>query len=230
MEFMEIVLPKEHPDLRAFVTQRECFEISEDEYLSFETEVALAVLLDLEIGIFEDLYQEKKRLDELDLTGNVVVSIIENRIQHRNNPNLNINFANLRTFLNNSGILPYDSEMISFLRRVDRDDDGVVKIQEFEDFLAKFKPSEDPHLLNNRESRYTKSREKLRVVSPTRKVVKGSQVSLISSNYKGSRNKLSIGSSFKKDKENLRNSLNNNYTRNRSAGYLQKLVKILLNS
>lgn len=205
MEFMEIVLPKEHPDLRAFVTQRECFDISDDEYLSLDTEVALAVLFDLEIGIFEDLYQEKRRLDELDLTGNIVVSIIENRIQDRNNPNLNINFTNLRSFLNDCGLLPYDSEMISFLRRVDRDDDGVINTREFENFIHKFKPSEDPHLLNNRESRYTRSREKLRVVSPNRKVVQGSQVSLISSNYKGSRKKLpSLDSSLKKEKENIR--------------------------
>lgn len=58
-EFLDIVLPKEHPDLRAFVTQRECFEIRDFEYLSYETEAALAILLALEVGVFEGAIFEK---------------------------------------------------------------------------------------------------------------------------------------------------------------------------
>jgi Ca2+-binding EF-hand superfamily protein len=47
----------------------------------------------------------------------------------------NINFNNLRGYLNGCGVLPYDSEIISLLRRVDRDDDGVLILTEFDNFL-----------------------------------------------------------------------------------------------
>ena len=65
--FLEIVLPKENPELRAFVTQRETYDISQDEYLCYDTELSLAELLDYEIKLFEDLHDEKKRLDDLNL-------------------------------------------------------------------------------------------------------------------------------------------------------------------
>jgi hypothetical protein len=44
-----MVLPKEHPDLRAFVTQRECFDLREDDYLNPEIESAMAALFSAEI-------------------------------------------------------------------------------------------------------------------------------------------------------------------------------------
>lgn len=40
--------------------------------------------------------------------------------------------------MNDCGVLPYDSEIISLLRRIDRDDDGVLALPEFEKFLARF--------------------------------------------------------------------------------------------
>jgi len=54
-----MVLPKEHPDLRAFVTQRECFDISEEECLNQETENALAILISSEIKMLEELRDAK---------------------------------------------------------------------------------------------------------------------------------------------------------------------------
>jgi len=53
-EFLDIVLPKEHPDLRAYVTQRDCYNIKEEEYLSYETEAAMAVLFEREVSIFAE--------------------------------------------------------------------------------------------------------------------------------------------------------------------------------
>jgi len=53
-EFLEIVLPKEHPDLRAYITQRECYDINEEEYMSYETEAAMAVLFEREVSIFAE--------------------------------------------------------------------------------------------------------------------------------------------------------------------------------
>ena len=214
-EFLEIVLPKEHPDLRAFVTQRECFAISDDEYLSYDTEVAMAVVLDLEIGFFEELYEQKKRLDELGLDATSIVKLVEGvdfdggstardsqRRQSRGGVllektlsgdgadlDLDINFDNLRLYLNDCGLLPYDSEIISFLRRVDRDDDGVITIQELQGFLGRFRSYTEASRLSyyRGNNRYTKSRDNLRDISPCRKIVKNGKVSLISSGLKSSR-------------------------------------------
>lgn len=36
--------------------------------------------------------------------------------------------------------MPYDSEIINFLRRIDRDDDGVITSEELDCFLDKFAP------------------------------------------------------------------------------------------
>ena len=51
-EFLDLVLPKEHPELRAFITQRDCIELGQEEYFSYETEVALADLIELECNLF----------------------------------------------------------------------------------------------------------------------------------------------------------------------------------
>lgn len=76
-EFMDIVLPKEHPDLRAFVTQKDCFELKHDEFLSYESEAALVDLLDKEVTLLEELIPEKKRMDELRISAEIIVEIID---------------------------------------------------------------------------------------------------------------------------------------------------------
>lgn len=131
-EFLEMVLPKEHPDLRAFVTQRECFDISEEEFLSYETEVGLAVLLEKEIKIFKECYDEKIELTKLELDAKKIIEIIDEDKEG------NLNFKNLRNFFHDSGLLPYDAEIISLLRRIDRDDDGIILPAELEKFLKLF--------------------------------------------------------------------------------------------
>jgi Ca2+-binding EF-hand superfamily protein len=136
-EFLDIVLPKEHPDLRAFVTQRECFEINDKEFLSYETEAAMAILLALEVGVFEGAIFEKQELDRLVVSGHKVVEMIDG------DENGNLNFNNIQRFLHECGLMPYDSEIINFLRRIDRDDDGVISGDELCDFLDKFTPFMD---------------------------------------------------------------------------------------
>jgi hypothetical protein len=123
--------------LRAFVTQRECFEIKDSEYLSYETEAALAILLALEVGVFEGAIFEKEELDRLLISGHKIVGMIDG------NENGNLNFNNIQKFLHSSGLMPYDSEIINFLRRIDRDDDGVINGEELCSFLNKFTPLQD---------------------------------------------------------------------------------------
>jgi len=49
-----------------------------------------------------------------------------------------INYENLKDFLLDSGLLPYNAEIISVLRRIDKDGDGVISIHELDDFLTRF--------------------------------------------------------------------------------------------
>ena len=49
-----------------------------------------------------------------------------------------LNFENLREFLLDSGLLPYNAEIIGILRRVDRDGDGIISLKELDQFLTRF--------------------------------------------------------------------------------------------
>lgn len=163
-EFLELVLPKEHPELRAFVTQRECFDIKQEEYLSYETEAAMAILLGLEIDLFDSARNQKEELDKLELDGHKIVEIIDG------NSEGNLNFNNIQDYLNDSGIMAYDSEIINFLRRVDRDDDGVILGEEFVKFLCKF---DRENLTPKKGDNYVMdlNKSKLECFSPGRKIV-----------------------------------------------------------
>lgn len=136
-EFLEIVLPKEHPDLRAYVTQRDCYNIAEEEYLSYETEAAMAILFEREVSIFTETMAQKEELDNLALSGHKIVELIDG------SESGSLNFNNVQKFLHNSGLMPYDSEIISFLRRVDRDDDGVITGEELNNFIQLFHHSDN---------------------------------------------------------------------------------------
>jgi len=168
-QFLEIVLPRENADLRAFITQRECFDIKKGEYLSYDTELALASLLKQEINIFSDLEDEKSRLDGLGLSPGRIIF----EVDKKNSKDLN--FQNLKEFLGDSGIAAFDNELISFLRRVDRDDDGVINLHELERFLKLFDTTREgnksnPGGLGAKKGSITQ--EKLRSVSPARIIVK----------------------------------------------------------
>lgn len=163
-EFLELVLPKEHPELRAFVTQRECYDINSEEYLSYETEAAMAVLFALEIDLFDSAKTQKEHLDKMELDGHTIVEIIDGNAEG------NLNFNNIQEYLNDSGIMAYDSEIINFLRRVDRDDDGVILGAEFVKFLAKFnRENMTPKKSNAKVIELNKA--KLECFSPGRKIV-----------------------------------------------------------
>ena len=163
-EFLEVVLPKEHPELRAYVTQRECFDIKNEEYLSYETEAAMAVLFNLETVLFEDSRGYRDELHKLGISGYEIVGILDG------NPQGSLNFDNIQRYLNQSGLMPYDSEIISFLRRIDRDDDGVITGEEMHKFLERYKPQVELDQIPNSEWNVV-SRARLECMSPGRKIV-----------------------------------------------------------
>lgn len=170
-EFMDMVLPKEHPDLRAFVTQKECFEIEESEYLSYETEAGLADLLNSEIQLMRNLLPQKKLLDKNGITASKICSLLDNQLNQAS-----LNFENLRELLNDTGLLPYDSEIVNILRKLDRDEDGQVSKLELDQFLQRF----SHYSSSTTDSKNTLDRDQLKKFSPGRSIVKN-KVSLISS-------------------------------------------------
>ena len=49
-----------------------------------------------------------------------------------------VNYENLREFLLETGLLPYNAEIISVLRRIDKDGDGIISLKELDQFLTRF--------------------------------------------------------------------------------------------
>lgn len=200
-DFLEIVLPREHPDLRAFITQRECFDIAKEEYLSYQTEVSMANLLEQEINIFSELSQVKRKLDKLNFNAERIIDEID-KVN-----GLEINFCNLQEYLTDCGIVVHDFELIGFLRRLDRDDDGVIKVKELARFLNIFDINGNRVGMSKRN--IGADTEALKSVSPARKIVSG-QISLISKSRKSllsskSRELLKAASScFSKKKSNFK--------------------------
>lgn len=150
-EFLEIVLPREHPELRAFVTQREGFEIKKEDQLSSQTESALAELIEEEIALFSELSRYKKKMDVSSLNSKKIVEMVDT------DQSQCINFNNLKAVIEEVGVVPFDYELIAFLKRVDRDDDGVLNVEEFQNFLDLFTPASAPELKHSQE--YERSRK-----------------------------------------------------------------------
>lgn len=174
-EFLNILLPKEHPDLRAFVTQRECLEIQNEEYFGYETEVALAALIDMESSVFQQLACEKEELDSVGLDATQIMREIVG------DENGAIDFNNVQQYLNKSGLLPYDSEIIAFLRRIDRNDDGLVSQEELSIFLEIFDPTEPHNVIPGRLSKSPNPMQQwlLERTTPGRRITKN-MVSVLS--------------------------------------------------
>lgn len=124
----------------------------------------MAVLFNLEVALFEDSKSYKEELDRQGINGFEIVAIIDG------NPEGSLNFDNIQRYLNQSGLMPYDSEIISFLRRIDRDDDGVITGDELQKFLLRFKKSSD-EALNTKRDRNVISKARLECLSPGRKIV-----------------------------------------------------------
>ena len=94
-----------------------------------------------------------------------------------------LNFNNLKNFFHDSGLLPYDAEIISLLRRIDRDDDAVILVEELEKFFGLFF---GPEIRQERDEirRHTMTKkEDLKRENPGRKIVI-SKIALLKSEKK----------------------------------------------
>jgi len=160
-EFLGVVLPKEHPDLRAFVTQRDCINLKQEEFFGYETELTLVELVQMELKVPGLIIEEIEELTKLGIGSYELIKKISG------SPAGRLDYNNLHAYLTNAGYLPYDAEIISFLKRVDRTDDGTVSVEELSPLFGskgtKFNRSGSPNQPN--------TRERLRELSPGRKVV-----------------------------------------------------------
>ena len=174
-EFAESLLPREHPELRTFVSQQDCYNNTPEESLSYDTECKLARLLADEVTIFDHISIER---DSLLRQRGLSTSRIMNLVDTGSTKNLN--FSNIQSLLNLTGVLPYDAEIINFIRRIDKDGDGVINQEELGDFLNEYRAvAKDSPEKNDRgrsqiqrsESPNTLSEDKVRRHSPYRRVI-----------------------------------------------------------
>lgn len=171
-QFLKMVLPKENNELRVFITQRECFDVEETEYLSYDTELALANFMQSEVQFFEELREEKEKFDTLGLD----VSRIFRYFGADENDFLNS--RNLKKFFDSNGIVVHKHEIESFISRLDFDNDGVVSKNDFESFLSIFKAKAGRKIVQNQPKKLGRRKSSmidtnfLKSMSPSRKIVK----------------------------------------------------------
>lgn len=173
-EFLNMILPKENNDLRVFITQRECFDIEETEYLSYETELALANFMNSEVDFFEELTEDKQKFENLGLTTDQFFGYFD----LKNEGILNKN--NLSHFFTENGINVYKHELNSFIYRLDFDKDGVISKEDFNTFISIFKSKRSQKRQQEENEKRKLSRRKsnmistdiLKSMSPARKIVR----------------------------------------------------------
>ena len=134
-EFLKSVLPMENPRLRTKVSQRPNYKVASDELLPGEVEYALAKVLDREISLYLNTdYQKFTIATTQDYSPLEAFAVIDRFNSGR------IDFDNLKSFFRSLALCPLDEEIIAVLRRIDKDDDGVVKYNEFLEALETLDP------------------------------------------------------------------------------------------
>lgn len=120
-----MILPNDEPGLRTLVTQRPTY-VGE---LPEEIEENLLKLIQTEISTMLDLEPMKKELG-----GSGVINELFREIDKESTGF--INFANLFEFFKKNGIYPYEEEIIAIIRKLDKDDDGRLVLEELEEGLG----------------------------------------------------------------------------------------------
>jgi len=126
-EFLFAVLPMDNPTLRAIATQRPNYTVGPNEFLPYDVEYALTKVIDREISFYLNLeYQKTALKNRFDYTPTAAFAAIDQFNSGR------IDYDNLKSFFRGQAIFPNDDEIIAILRRLDKDDDGLIHFDEFE--------------------------------------------------------------------------------------------------
>ena len=125
-EFLKSVLPMDNPTMRTLTTQRPNYEVRDDEYLVYDVEYALSKVIDREIALYMGVDHKKFALaNRFDYSHTDAFRLIDKLDTGR------IDYDNLKGFFRGLSVFPYDEELIAVLRRLDKDDDGILKLEEF---------------------------------------------------------------------------------------------------
>eukprot|EP01015_Nassula_variabilis_P019641 TRINITY_DN3334_c0_g1_i4.p1 TRINITY_DN3334_c0_g1~~TRINITY_DN3334_c0_g1_i4.p1 ORF type:complete len:605 (-),score=135.08 TRINITY_DN3334_c0_g1_i4:148-1962(-) len=128
--FLYAVLPQDNSELRTLASQRPNYEVDENEYLTYDIEYTLSKLIDTEISLGNEI---EFRGSQLHLDSDFTLIKAFNSIDVDRNGALEFN--NIKQFLKDCNVLPFEEEVICLIRRLDIDDDGKINLDEFSDRL-----------------------------------------------------------------------------------------------
>jgi len=147
-EFLPSLLPFDNPDLRTMVTQRKVLDIKHNEFLPYEVEYSLSRVIAQEILYYKELDGLKNQLvSEYDFTyfdAFATIDIYETGF---------IDYNLLKNFLKTAGTLPKEEQIIEILRRMDKDDDGRIKYEEFVEAIQPVAPGLNRSVTSKRASK-----------------------------------------------------------------------------
>eukprot|EP01017_Pseudomicrothorax_dubius_P035761 TRINITY_DN5056_c0_g1_i1.p1 TRINITY_DN5056_c0_g1~~TRINITY_DN5056_c0_g1_i1.p1 ORF type:complete len:597 (+),score=162.32 TRINITY_DN5056_c0_g1_i1:82-1872(+) len=130
-EFLPVVLPANDPSLRTAAAQRPNFEVRPEERLSPDVEATLAQLLAREVEIYTGLEAKKQNLfQRRGMTLRQAFDLIDV------NSTGTLDYQVITAFCRAHSVVPFEEEVISFLRRIDKDDDATIDFEEFKAELA----------------------------------------------------------------------------------------------
>jgi len=166
-EFLNIVLPKTSPSLRQLATSRQSYYVARYETLPYEVEWALARVFDKEINYFR-----KVELLKEDLALRYDFNLLEAFKLIDEDRTGNVDLDSIYLFLKRNKIIVSESDILSLLRRCDKDGDGKLSYAEFVDAILPTDPyyrvsvkesavREKPSYRTATPSRYSPSRSRM---------------------------------------------------------------------
>ena len=139
-DFLKMILTRDNPDMRFESALRPNYDVvGLENVLSEEIEYTLARFFKKACEFLQKMIndQETQRL----IDDNTIFSEVDTKKSRR------IDFSNLKAFFESSKIVPRDSEIISILRVIDINDDGIITEIEFNFFIELFSKRDPSDLI-----------------------------------------------------------------------------------
>ena len=135
-DFLELVLPKSNSLLHEIACQRPNYLVKSTEFLKFDIEYALSHVLEKECKIHTFTNKMK---EELYLRFDFSLANLFKCVDILGI--ININIDSLTSFLERKGFKPASSYAKAFIKRVDKDKDGVLSWAEFSNAMSIIEPA-----------------------------------------------------------------------------------------
>lgn len=132
-EFLDLILPKEHVQLRTTLSQKDCLSIKSSDTFSHNTEYLLCNLIFSDICLIQGLESEMKNFgNEVWTVTDIIMETLSSKKRGTGFLQANVNFNNLSDFIRKASMDMSEQEIINIIKRLDRDNDGVVSLQDLE--------------------------------------------------------------------------------------------------